>query len=163
VRRTSLRDRNCSIAQCLEVTGDWWTLLILRDVFLGVHRFDDLQADLGISRNVLARRLDQLVDDDVLARHPYSDAPPRSEYVLTPKGRDLWPVLDAMRRWGDTWHAPAGPPVEVVHVGCGERTAVVPTCAACGEALTGEDLRAVPGPGADGSGPLARRERAGAP
>jgi DNA-binding HxlR family transcriptional regulator len=156
VRRTSLRDRNCSIAQCLEVTGDWWTPLILRDVFLGMHRFDELQADLGISRNVLARRLDQLVADGILARQPYSDTPPRAEYVLTEKGRDLWPVLDAMRRWGDRWQAPDGPPVEVVHVGCGERTTVVPTCAACGEALTGADVRAVPGPGADGTGPLAR-------
>ena len=157
MRRTSLRDRNCSIAQCLEVTGDWWTLLIMRDVFLGVRRFDELQADLGISRNILARRLDRLVAEGILERRPYSDTPPRSEYVLTPKGRDLWPVLDAMRRWGDTWHAPGGPPVEVVHVGCGERTAVVPVCAACGEALTADDVRAVPGPGADRSGPLARR------
>jgi len=155
MRRTSLRDRNCSIAQCLEVTGDWWTLLILRDVFLGVRRFDALQADLGISRNVLARRLDALVAEGVLERRPYSDAPPRSEYVLTEKGRDLWPVLDAMRRWGDRWVAPDGPPVEVVHLGCGERTTVVPTCAACGEALTAADVRAVPGPGADGTGPLA--------
>jgi DNA-binding HxlR family transcriptional regulator len=160
VRRTSLEDRNCSIAQCLEVTGDWWTLLILRDVFLGVRRFDELQASLGISRNILARRLDQLVADEVLARRPYSHAPARSEYVLTPKGRDLWPVLDAMRRWGDTWKAPHGPPVEVVHVGCGERTTVVPTCGGCGEALTADDVRAVPGPGSDGTGPLARRARA---
>jgi DNA-binding HxlR family transcriptional regulator len=156
MRRTSLRDRNCSIAQCLEVTGDWWTLLILRDVFLGVRRFDGLQADLGISRNVLARRLDQLVADEILERRPYSDAPPRAEYVLTEKGRDLWPVLSAMRQWGDRWAAPAGPPVEVVHVGCGELTTVVPTCAACGEPLTAGDVRAVPGPGADGTGPLAR-------
>ena len=156
MRRTSLRDRNCSIAQCLEVTGDWWTLLILRDVFLGVRRFDGLQADLGISRNVLARRLDGLVADGILERRPYSDAPPRAEYVLTEKGRDLWPVLSAMRQWGDRWVAPAGPPVEVVHVGCGERTTVVPTCAACGEPLTAGDVHAVPGPGADGTGPLSR-------
>jgi DNA-binding HxlR family transcriptional regulator len=155
VRRTSLRDRNCSIAQCLEVTGDWWTLLILRDVFLGVRRFDALQADLGISRNVLARRLDALVVDGVLERRPYSDAPPRAEYVLTEKGRGLWPVLDAMRQWGDQWVAPGGLPVEVVHLGCGERTTVVPTCAGCGGALTSADVRAVPGPGADGTGPLA--------
>jgi DNA-binding HxlR family transcriptional regulator len=154
VRRTSLRDRNCSIAQCLEVTGDWWTPLILRDVFLGVRRFDALQDDLGISRNVLARRLDQLVADGILERRRYSDAPPRFDYVLTEKGRDLWPVIDAMRRWGDRWAAPGGPPVEVVHLGCGERTTVVPTCATCGEALTSADVRAVPGPGADGSGPL---------
>ena len=156
MRRTSLRDRNCSIAQCLEVTGDWWTLLILRDVFLGVRRFDGLQADLGISRNVLARRLDQLVADGILERRPYSDAPPRYEYVLTEKGGELWPVLDAMRQWGDRWVAPGGAPVEVVHVGCGARTTVVPTCAASGEPVTADDVRAVPGPGADGTGPLAR-------
>ena len=157
MRRTTLRDRNCSIAQCLEVTGDWWTLLIVRDVLLGIRRFDELQDDLGISRNILARRLDHLVADGILDRRPYSEHPPRSEYVLTAKGRDLWPVLDAMRRWGDTWHAPDGPSVEIVHEACGERTTVVPTCASCGEAVTAADVRAVPGPGFDGSGPLARR------
>ncbi len=159
MRRTSLRDRNCSIAQCLEVTGDWWTMLVVRDVLLGIRRFDELQADLGISRNTLARRLDQLVADGVLERRAYSDAPPRHEYVLTAKGRDLWPVLDAMRRWGDTWQAPGGPPVEVVHAGCGQRTTVVPSCAVCGEALEASDVRAVPGPGANGTGPLARSGR----
>ena len=156
MRRTSLRDRNCSIAQCLEVTGDWWTLLILRDVFLGVRRFDALQADLGISRNVLARRLDALVVDGVLERRPYSDAPPRAEYVLTEKGRGLWPVLNAMRQWGDEWSAPNGPPVELVHRACGHRTHAVTTCATCGEPMGTSDVQAVAGPGAAPDSPVPR-------
>src|SRR3954454_6997999 len=140
---------NCSIAQCLEVVGDWWTMLIVRDVFLGVRRFADIQRRLGISRNVLAQRLDHLVASDILVRRPYQENPVRHEYVLTARGRDLWPVLDAMRSWGDTWFAPNGPPVEIVHDACGERTHLVPHCAACGEPVTPFDVHAVAGPGAD--------------
>jgi DNA-binding HxlR family transcriptional regulator len=145
VRRTSLEDRNCSIAQCLEVTGDWWTLLILRDVFLGVRRFDELQVDLGISRNVLARRLDQLVADEILERRPYSDAPPRAEYVLTEKGRDLFPVLAAMMRWGDKWLSPDGPPINLLHHDHDTHAEVV--CAECREPLELRDVSATLGPG----------------
>src|SRR5687767_5069851 len=103
MRRTSFADMNCSIAQALEVVGEWWTLLILRDVFLGVRRFDDFQKRLGIARNVLADRLDTLVERGILERRPYQDRPPRDEYVLTEKGRDLLPVIHALREWGDRW------------------------------------------------------------
>ena len=138
---------NCSVAQCLEVVGEWWSLLILRDAFLGVRRFDDFQARLGISRSVLDQRLTRLVDQDILTRVPYQEHPPRHEYRLTDKGRDLWPVVTAMRQWGDTWAAPDGPPVEIVHVACGHITEVVPTCSHCSEALDARAVRAVPGPG----------------
>src|SRR3954451_5217137 len=102
---------NCSIAQCLEVVGEWWSLLIVREMFMGTTRFDDLQAHLGISRNVLNQRLGRLMDEDILEREPYQDNPVRYDYRLTAKGRDLWPVLAAMRQWGDEHAAPNGPPV----------------------------------------------------
>ena len=98
MQRTSFEDMNCSVAQCLEVVGEWWSLLIVRDAFLGVRRFDDLQARLGISRNILNQRLTRLVDNGVLERVPYQEHPPRSEYLLTEKGRDLWHVVTAMRQ-----------------------------------------------------------------
>jgi DNA-binding HxlR family transcriptional regulator len=100
VERKSLADMHCSIAQCLEVVGEWWPMLILRDAFLGVTRFDDIQERLGISRNVLSRRLSALVDAGVPNKVLYSEHPPRFEYKLTQKGVDLWPVLTAMRQWG---------------------------------------------------------------
>ena len=119
VERKSFSDMDCSVAQCLEVVGDWWTMLIVRDTFLGVTRFEDFQRRLGISRNILQQRLTKLVDTGILVRVPYSEHPPRFDYRLTPKGRDLWPVLTAMRQWGDDHAAPDGPPLEVVHDACG--------------------------------------------
>ena len=89
VKRTSFAEMHCSIAQTLEVVGEWWTLLILRDAFLGVTRFDDWQRRLGIARNVLSARLDVLVEQGILERRQYQDHPPRDEYVLTRKGTDL--------------------------------------------------------------------------
>jgi DNA-binding HxlR family transcriptional regulator len=139
---------NCSVAQCLEVVGEWWSMLIVRDAFLGVTRFDDFQERLGISRNVLNQRLGHLVDAGVLERVPYSEHPPRYDYRLTDKGRDLWPVLTAMRQWGDRWEAPDGAPLELVHKSCGHVADVVSTCSACGESVTARDVRAVAGPGA---------------
>jgi DNA-binding HxlR family transcriptional regulator len=148
MRRSSFRDMNCSVAQCLEIVGEWWTLLIVRDAFLGVTRFDDFHQRLGISRNVLNERLGHLVDAGVLERVAYCEHPPRFDYRLTTKGRDLWPVLTAMRQWGDRWEAPDGPPIEIVHKACGHITEIIPTCSACGEAVAARDVRAVAGPGA---------------
>lgn len=146
---------NCSIAQCLEVVGEWWSLLILRDVFLGIRRFDDIQARLGISRNVLNQRLSRLVDLGVLERIPYQDHPPRYEYRLTDKGRDLWLVITAMRQWGDKWAAPDGPPVEIVHTACDHVSQAVPTCSHCGDPLDARAVRAIPGPGSRDADPTA--------
>jgi DNA-binding HxlR family transcriptional regulator len=149
VQRVSFKDMNCSIAQTLEVVGEWWSLLIVRDALLGVSRFDDFQRRLGISRNVLNDRLGRLVAEGVLEKVPYQERPVRHDYRLTEKGRDLWEVLDAMRRWGDRWTAPDGPPVQMVHRSCGEVTNAVPHCSACGEVLHQRDLKMVYGPGAD--------------
>jgi len=147
VQRTSFEDVNCSIAQCLDAVGEWWSLLIIRDAFIGVTRFDDFQARLGISRNILTRRLNHLVDNDILSRVPYQDHPPRSEYRLTDKGRDLWHVVTAMRQWGDQWAAPRGAPMTMRHT-CGHLIESVAVCSHCGESLSIDEITAVPGPGA---------------
>jgi DNA-binding HxlR family transcriptional regulator len=151
MERKSFAGMDCSVAQCLEVVGEWWSMLIVRDAFLGVTRFDEFQRRLGISRNILQQRLSSLVDHGVLVRVPYSDHPPRSEYRLTDKGRDLWPVLTSMRQWGDRHAAPAGPPVEVVHDACGSTAPAVLVCGSCGDPVGPRDVRAVPGPGRDRS------------
>jgi DNA-binding HxlR family transcriptional regulator len=148
VERKSFAEMNCSVAQCLEVVGEWWSMLIVRDAFLGVTRFDQFQERLGISRNVLNQRLAHLVEAGVLAKVPYSEHPPRHDYRLTDKGRDLWPVVTAMRQWGDKYAAPDGPPLQVTHNSCGEVCDAVMTCSECGEELGPRQVRAVPGPGA---------------
>lgn len=149
MRRASFEDMHCSVAQSLEVVGEWWSLLIVRDALMGVTRFDDFQRRLGISRNVLTERLNRLVDLEVFERVRYQDNPPRDEYRLTRKGRDLWPVLTALRQWGDRWAAPEGPPVVLEHVTCGHVDVDAEYhCSHCGEQLHGRDLRVHPGPGA---------------
>lgn len=138
----------CSIARALSVVGERWTVLILREAFNDVRRFDALHEHLGIARNVLAARLGGLVEEGVFERHRYQHAPPRYEYVLTDKGRALYPVILALLHWGDDWMAEeAGPPVRLSHRGCGQRTAPITVCSECGEPLWPEEVRAVAGPG----------------
>ena len=144
MRRVSFAGMNCSIAQALEVVGEWWTLLILRDSFLGVTRFEEFHDRLGISRNILSARLDTLVDAGVMERATYEEARGRSDYVLTEKGRALWPVLAMLRQWGDTWILGEGnEPVTMVHTTCGSRTRAELVCSECGEHLDRRDLRMV--------------------
>src|SRR5205823_13136875 len=140
--------QNCSIAGTLELIGERWTLLVLRDAFLGVRRFDDFQRDLGVARNVLAARLGRLVDEGVLERVAYQERPERFEYRLTEKGLDLWPVLVALIGWGDRHAAPEGPPVVLEHRGCGGRVNDRRICEACGALLGPRDVTARIGPGA---------------
>src|SRR4051812_30342975 len=104
---------NCSIARALEVVGEWWTFLVIREAFLGVTRFEGFQEQLGIARNVLTSRLRALVSKGVLERTKYQERPPRFEYRLTEKGRDLYPVLLALMGWGDRWESPKGAPVVI--------------------------------------------------
>src|SRR5271156_5827513 len=115
MQRTSFETMNCSVAQCLEVVGEWWSMLIVRDVFMGVTRFDDFQKRLGIARNILNQRLNHLVENGVLEKVRYSERPPRYDYRLTAKGRALGPVLPARRQGGDRHPAPDGPPMQVTH------------------------------------------------
>ena len=150
--------QTCSVARALEIVGERWTLLILRDVFLGVRRFEDIQRDLGVARNVLTGRLQALVDHGVLERHPYQERPVRHEYRLTEKGLGLWPVITALMAWGDEYApAPGGPPTVIVHRGCGGRL-VDRRCETCGTVVAGpREARAVAGPGASPDHPLLAR------
>ncbi|WP_436792894.1 winged helix-turn-helix transcriptional regulator [Actinospongicola halichondriae] len=148
MRRASFEDMNCSIARSLEIIGEWWTMLILRDCFFGVTRFEDFQQRLGIARNVLATRLDTLVDHGMLRREPYDEARGRFDYRLTDKGRAIWPVMTTLRQWGDEWVLGEGnEPIELVHTTCGSRTHAALTCSACDERLELRAVRATAGPG----------------
>jgi DNA-binding HxlR family transcriptional regulator len=147
VERKSFAAMDCSVAQCLEVVGEWWSMLIVRDCFLGVTRFDDYQRRLGISRNILQQRLSRLVDAGLLVRVPYQEHPPRYDYRMTDKGRDLWPVVNAMREWGDKYAAPAGPPLRLAHKGCGHLTHTQVICASCGEPVGPRDIQVFAGEG----------------
>jgi DNA-binding HxlR family transcriptional regulator len=142
MRRTSFAELDCSIAQTLEVVGEWWTLLILRDAFQGVRRFEEFQRDLGIARNVLSDRLNRLVDNGILERRPYQTQPPRSEYRLTDKGLELYPVLISLMRWGDRWASgSAGPPMVLTHKACDHEGLPVLACGHCGAEVGARDMR----------------------
>jgi DNA-binding HxlR family transcriptional regulator len=151
MRRTSYESMNCSIASALDVVGEPWTLLIVRDAFYGVRRFDDFVRALGCPRDVLSARLKTLVDEEILSRQPYREPGKRarSEYRLTPKGLELFPALLALLQWGDRWTADAaGPAVELTHRACGEPLTMTMGCAAGHGPLTVRDVDAQPGPGA---------------
>ena len=134
----------CSLAKSLEVIGERWSLLIIRDVMTGNRRFSVIQANLGIARNVLSARLQRLLDEDILERRAYQESPPRYEYFLTEKGLDLWPSLIALLGWGDRHtEYPDGPPMLVFHKECGGSVSDRGVCEGCGETLTARDARAV--------------------
>ena len=148
MQRTQFGEMACSIARTFDVIGEPWSPLILRDVFAGIRRFDQIQADLGISRKVLTERLNHLVEHDVIERRPY-DARPRYEYHLTPKGTELVDMLLVMVGWGDKWLAgEAGPPVLYRHHACGEISTVDLRCAHCGNPMHADDVDLLAGPGA---------------
>ncbi len=133
---------NCSIAATLSVIGDRWTILILRDAFRGVRRFDDFQQSLGVARNLLTDRLCRLVEHGVLEKIPYQEHPIRFEYRLTPKGLDLSQPLVALLRWGDQWaSSQPSPPVVLVHDTCGTAVAQELVCWHCDTTITPTELR----------------------
>ena len=149
MQRTRFEELPCSIARTLDSVGEWWSFLILRNVFYGIRRFEPLRSTLKISRKILTDRLDTLVARGVLERRRYQDRPPRDEYRLTPMGVDLFPVLMALTRWGDRWLAAGrGPPTQFLHSKCGQLSQVRLVCA-CGEELGAHNVRPVLGPGAD--------------
>jgi DNA-binding HxlR family transcriptional regulator len=148
MQRTQFSDMACSIARTLDIIGEPWSPLILRDIYVGMNRFAQIQQDLGISRKVLTERLNWLVDSGVLERREYSRHPPRHEYVLTAKGTELCDLLLVMVRWGDRWTAgEAGPPVLYRHHACGEISHVELHCSACGRPMRAVDIDLLPGPG----------------
>ena len=153
--------QNCSIARTLSFLGERWAVLILRELFFGRRRFDEIQAQLGIATNVLSQRLGTLVDEGIVERRRYSDHPERFEYRLTEKGRDLQPVLLALLRWGDQYTAgPKGPPLETLHTECDHVFHVVPTCSYCGEEVDAHNVRTRAGPGATAKQRRGRRPQA---
>jgi len=149
MQRTSFAGMACSVARTLDVVGEWWTLLILRDAFLGTTRFDEFQRSLGIARNVLTARLQGLVEQGIFEKRRYQEHPERFEYLLTGAGRELFPIISSLIAWGDRWRPGGlGPPLLLVHATCGHAMTTQPACSACGEVLRLEDIRPQPGPGA---------------
>jgi DNA-binding HxlR family transcriptional regulator len=148
MEKTSFAKMHCSLARGLDLIGDWWSPLIIRDLFLEITRFDELIEDLGISRNLLTRRLTSLTDKGIIERKLYQPHPPRYEYKLTEAGSDLVPPILALMAWGDRWACPKeGRPILFVHQGCGHQFEPQVTCSACGEVIGLKDVVAIPGPG----------------
>lgn len=146
--------QNCSVARTLEVVGERWTLLILRDAMMGVTRFETFQRRLGIAPNMLTKRLRALTDAGILERRPYSERPERHEYALTERGRELFPVVMGLMRWGDAHLSPRGAPALVRHAGCEGEVDGRGVCGACGAAVGVDEVTWHYGPGSRrGSGP----------
>ena len=148
MKKQNFRHLECSLARALDVVGEWWTLLIIRDLFYGIDTFDRLCRDLGVARNILADRLGKLQEKGVIEKRPQGDGSGGGGYRLTPKGEDLFPIVLTMVAWGDRWEAPKGPPVELRHNKDGHRARPIVVCAECGEALTPKNVRPLRGPGA---------------
>jgi DNA-binding HxlR family transcriptional regulator len=149
--RLRYSDENCTIKGALEIVGDKWSLLVLREAFFGIRRFDDFHRAIGCARNLLSERLAKLTDHGVLERVEYQEPGQRRrhEYHLTEMGYDLQPALVALMQWGTRWNCDAdGPPVEVLHRGCGAPVSATLTCERGHGELTPADTEAVPGPGA---------------
>jgi DNA-binding HxlR family transcriptional regulator len=149
------RDRysaeNCSVKRALDIVGEKWTLLVLREAFYGARRFEEFQARLGCARNLLAERLNTLVTAEVLQRIPYKEPGQRGrhEYRLTEKGLDLLPAIIALMQWTDRWQAdPNGPPVEITHRECGHPVELILRCEHDNTPLSARDTEPRPGPGA---------------
>jgi DNA-binding HxlR family transcriptional regulator len=138
----------CSIARSLELVGERWTLLVVREIFHGRRKFSEMQRSLGVARNVLTARLQRMVEEDILERRPYSERPERYEYFLTEKGLDLWPVMISLMYWGDKYEPmPDGPPSIVVHKECGGQIDDRRICTKCGKHLEVREAKAIDGPG----------------
>jgi len=137
----------CSIQRTLDIVGDRWTLLIVRDLFRGVRRFSRIQEDLGIAKNLLADRLGSLVDAELVERVPYQSRPIRHEYRLTAKGRALSPALVALMRWGDEWCSDGWAPTELVHDECATRLELQPWCTTCNGPVSPTHIASRPGAG----------------
>lgn len=148
MQRTRLDAMECPMARTLDRVGDWWSLLILRDAFHGLSRFDQFQKSLGVAPNILSRRLKSLVDDGLLQRRRYSQRPPRDDYVLTAAGRDFFPIIAALVAFGSRHFAPEGPAVQLADAATGQILDPVLTDARTGRAIALDRVAMVPGPAA---------------
>ena len=142
--RTSFETIDCSIARTMAVLGEPWTALILRDLFIGVTRFDALHTHLGVSRKVLTERLTRLVNEEIVVKRAYAQRPERFDYVLTGKGWELCDVLLAVTSWGDRWTTTAGPPALLHHRECDHLATAKIHCSHCGEPLRAADIKVIP-------------------
>jgi DNA-binding HxlR family transcriptional regulator len=148
MKRTNTSDWPCTIARSVDVLGDHWNLLLIREACLGTRRFDDFQAALGIGRNMLSQRLNRLTDEGILTRVEYQHTPRRHEYRLTDKGREVYPVLAAMAAWGDRWlTGPEGTPLVLHHATCDHDMHAVVVCSECQSPLDIRQVHAKAGPG----------------
>ena len=147
--KNNLDSLNCSVATALELIGEGWTILILREAFFGSRRFEDFQKHLGIARNILTTRLNKLCDKGILERAPIKQGAKRHEYKLTPMGRDLHTILIVLTQWGDRWlQKDKGAPVKFVERVTGEEISEVVIHAKDGREIKPRDLALIPGPGA---------------
>ena len=150
MKHVSFATTNCSLAQSMEMVGEWWSLLILREAFFGVRRFSDFEKFLGISRNILTARLGKLVAHEILERAPARGGGKRLEYFLTEKGRALYPVVVAIMQWGDKWATgPGQEPIRILDRQNHEAIAGITVRASDGRQLTARDVAYAPGPGSD--------------
>jgi DNA-binding HxlR family transcriptional regulator len=148
MQRTDTSDWPCTIARSASILGDHWNLLLIRQACQGTRRFGDFQAALGVGRNILSQRLGGLVEQGLLARVEYQRKPPRYEYRLTDKGREVYPILAAMAAWGDRWlTGPEGTPLVLHHASCGHDMRAEVKCSECGGLLDVREIRASRGPG----------------
>lgn len=138
-------ENSCSIDSTLSVIGDRWTMLILRDIFRGVRRFEELRKDLGIAKNILSDRLTKLNRAGIVQHHPYQRNPVRNEYLLTDKGRDLSPSLIALMHWGDRWYAEGSPPTILTHSHCNTALEQLTHCPSCEISVTPDQISSRPG------------------
>jgi len=141
MQRTSFNEMRCPIARSLEHVGDWWNILILRDAFRGVTRFDGFRESLGVAPNILTRRLKGLVESGLMERRRYSDRPPRDEYILTQRGRDFRPVLLGLMTWGNQHFPPDGPRTQIVDKITGEPADPVLVDRKTGRLIEGSDFQ----------------------
>jgi DNA-binding HxlR family transcriptional regulator len=150
MKSSAFPQQTCSVARALEIVGEWWTLLIIREAFFGAQRFSDFEANLGIAKNVLSHRLSKLVATGVMERKPVSGRGNPQHYVLTKQGRELLPVVVALMQWGDRWvHGRDHAPVRVLDRATGEEVSELAVTSPSGCALSLADVAVVPGPGAN--------------
>jgi DNA-binding HxlR family transcriptional regulator len=147
MRWADIGDEVCSVSRSLSVVGDKWTLLIIRSAFLGARKFSEFQSEIGMTRHRLSDRLGKLVEDEVFVKIEYQNNPVRYEYRLTQKGKELYPIVMSLVKWGDKWMAgEEGKPMEYIHTTCGNNVMPVLTCPACSDEVDPHDMTVLPGP-----------------
>lgn len=141
--RADIVNQSCSIARAIAHIGDEWSLMILRELFLGSRRFDDFQRFTGMSTHLVSKRLQKLEEQNIIFRKPYSNHPLRYDYYLTEMGRELWPVIIALKQWGDRWLVQGPSPVQIQHKSCSHVVTAELTCSQCGEKIHAVDATAI--------------------